>query len=94
MKLITTQYAPKLNKGDIIFKHPYNSNPEQLKDGGPANNTQTYQIRSINEKSGMLELVMNDASQTLFARAGDVSRIFINVRHLAEQKVWWLNDDH
>jgi len=91
MKLITTHLL-NLTKGDIIYRYPYNGTPQEHFDATQTNKIEVYQIRSINEKSGMLELVMSDSTQLLFALPGEISRVFINVRDLAGEKVWWLND--
>lgn len=92
MKLITTQQETALCKGDIITRYPYNGEPEANFDSTRAKYIQTYEVRSVNAASGMLELVMSAGTAPWLALPWHIDRIFINIRHLAEQKIWWVDD--
>lgn len=88
-KIMEAAQAAALKVGAILKRYPSSGKPEELFDKDNDRYTDTYIITSINKNSKMIGLVMTGPSLQLFASPGDVGRLFIHPKDMAEQKIWW-----
>ncbi|MBZ4189348.1 hypothetical protein LQ567_16290 [Niabella pedocola] len=87
---ITTAQIALLRKGDIIRRFPSNGAPEEQFDETCKENTDAFEIRSINLKNDMIELVTPSDSRVIFSSPGDISHLFIKSYNLVAQGIWWM----
>jgi hypothetical protein len=93
IKLSSMTQIALLAEGNVLQRFPNYGVPEDIFDGGRKKYIDTYEIRSINRKYDMFELVMTGASVSLFSSAGDVGRIFIKSYDLVNEGIWWQNNN-
>lgn len=92
MQLITEKQVAALKIGDTIKRYPYNGAPEEIFDEDRPNYIEAYTVRSVTSADKMIELVMTEETQSVFAMPGNVNRIFVVADRLVAEKTWWVGD--
>lgn len=90
---ITSDLLLLLRVGDIIFRFPCDGEPENEFDEDSVGRIHSFQIRSINTKNDMVELVI-DHPFFMFPSPGDINRLFIKSYELVTQKIWWIEAEY
>lgn len=88
-KLSSVKQIALLVKGSILKRFPNYGAPEEVFDHGRGTYIDSFEIRSINQKYQMFELVMTGTSTYLLSSPADVGRIFIKSYDLVNQGIWW-----
>lgn len=89
-KKITTAQVDLLRIGAIIWRFPSSGAPEEQFDVTRKENTDAFEIRSINLKNNMIELVTPSDTRAFFSSPGDISHLFIKSSNLVAQGIWWM----
>jgi len=92
VKLSSMKQIALLFQGSILKRFPSYGDPLELFDETRKGYIDTFEVRSINQKYEMFELVMTGESVSLFSSPGDVGRIFIKSYDLLKENIWWEND--
>ncbi|GAB3416205.1 hypothetical protein [Niabella aquatica] len=89
-KKITAAQVPLLRKGDIIKRFPSSGAPEEQFDEERKEDTDIFEICSINLQNDMIELITPGYARSMFSSPGDISHLFIKSHNLTEQGTWWI----
>lgn len=91
IKLSSMKQIALLSQGDVIVRFPSYGDPVDIYDKEQKKYIDTFEIKSINKKYEMFELVMTGASVSLFSSPGDIGRLFIKSHDLIKENIWWQN---
>ena len=91
IKLSSMKQIALLIQGNVIVRFTSYGDPVDVYDKEQKKYIDTFEIRSINKKYEMFELVMTGASVSLFSSPGDIGRLFIKSHDLIKENIWWQN---